>query len=103
MIDKLRTYLQILPLSDTVLFKEMVFQYKTSLNRRIPTKNEDAKKLDEAFGKCIKDQDLKREIMTKINAYEMGQTNNFLNAIESENEYEEWKRTKENFEQMTDD
>jgi len=101
MIDKLRTYLQILPLNDSSLFEEMVSEYKKQLNRNISTNNNDAKKLDEAFGKCIKDKDLKKKIMTLINAYDMGQTNTFLNAIESESDYDEWKRTKENFAQMS--
>lgn len=103
MIDKLRTYLQILPLSDTSLFEDMVTQYKSLLNRKISTKNEYAEKLDEAFGKCIKDKDLKQKIMKQINSYEMGETNTFLNAIESDRDYKEWKRTKENFEQMAAD
>ena len=101
MIDKLRTYLQILPLNDSSLFEEMVSEYKIQLNRKISTKNEDAKKLDEAFGKCIKDKDLKKKILILINTYDMGQTNTFLNAIESESDFDEWKRTKENFENMS--
>lgn len=100
MIDKLRTFLQILPLSDPALFQEMVSKYKTQFNRKISTKNDDAKKLDAAFGKCIKDKDMKNRIMKQINAFEMGHTNTLLNAIESVHDYEEWKRTKENFEQM---
>ncbi len=103
MIDKLRTFLQILPLNDASLFQDMVSEYKTQFNRKISTKNEDAKKLDEAFGKCIKDKDVKKKIMKQINAFEMGHTNTILNAIESEHDYKEWKRTKENFEQMAAD
>ena len=100
MIDKLRTYLQILPLGESSLFEEMVSEYKTQLGRKISTKNDDAKKLDEVFGRCIKDKDAKMRLMKLINSYEMGETNTFLNAIESEPNYQEWKRTKENFEQM---
>lgn len=103
MIDKLRTFLQILPLTDSSLFEDMVSEYKTQLNRKISTKNENADKLDEAFGKCIKNKDLKKRILVQINAYDMGQTNTFLNAIESVYDYNEWKRTKENFEQMAVD
>lgn len=103
MIDKLRTYLQILPLSDSSLFDDMVIQYKSFLNRKISTKNKNAQKLDEAFKKCIKDKDLKQKILKQINSYEMGETNTFLSAIEGKRDYEEWKRTKENFEQMAAD
>lgn len=102
MIDKLRTYLQILPLKDSSLFEEMVSEYKNELSRKISTKNDDAKKLDEVFGKCIKDKELRNKTCESINAYDMGQTNTFLNAIESDHDYEEWKRTKENFAQMQD-
>ena len=100
MIDKLRTYLQILPLDDQSLYEEMVNQYKKELSRKTLTKNDSAKKLDETFDKCIKDKDVKKRILKSINAYEMGETNTELNAIESEDDYEEWKRNKENFEQM---
>jgi len=103
MIDKLRTYLQILHLGDSSLFEEMISEYKTLLNRKISTKYEPAEKLAEAFGKCIKDKEMRKRIMTKINAYDMGETNTFLNAIESVSEYDDWKRTKENFEQISAD
>lgn len=100
MIDKLRTYLQILSLTDYSFYQEMVSDYKSELNRKILTKNQDAKKLDQVFGKCIKDKNLKQRIMTLINAYEMGELNTELNALESEENYDEWKRTKDNFAQM---
>jgi len=102
MIDKLRTYLQILPLSEQSLFDEVYDENKTALVRKTSTKNESAGKLSETFGKCVKDKDLRKKIIKKINSYEMGQFNNYLNAIESKDNFEDWKRTKENFEQMGD-
>jgi len=100
MIDKLRTFMQLLPLDDQSLFEDMCSQYKSQLNRKTSTKYEPAEKLAETFGRCIKDKDLKIKINKMINSYEMGQTNTFLGAIESQEDYEDWKRTKENFEQM---
>jgi len=100
MIDKLRTYLQILSLGDSTLFEEVYSENKALLNRKISTKYEAAEKLSEAFGKCIKDKDIRKRILKMINSYEMGETNTFLNAIESEQNYNEWKRTIENFAMM---
>jgi len=100
MIDKLRTFLQILPLDDQSLFEEMCSEYKSQFNKKLSTKYEPAEKLSDAFGKCIKDKDLKKKITKMINSYEMGSTNTFLGALESQKDYEYWKRTKENFEQM---
>ena len=102
MIDKLRTYLQILSLSEQSLFDEVYDENKKALVRKTSTQNESAGKLSETFGKCVKDKDLRKKIIKKINSYEMGQFNNYLNAIESKDNFEDWKRTKENFEQMGD-
>ena len=109
MINKLRTFLQILSIStDASLFDELCTEHKTTLNSKISTNNDSAKKLVETFKDCIKNVDKKgidrnkefrKKILKKISSYDMGQANTFLNAIKSKADYVEWKRTKEGFEQ----